>query len=119
MSSDKEQITLTSDRTYANGANQFFSLSMSFSEDMHVLTLQTPLEETSVKVTITETGPLVNNFTDVFVCGVPRDLVNTSREFSNFTGCAALSSGVKIDPLPLNCNFDNQVRPCSFCLNEV
>ena len=86
---------------------------------MHMLTLRTPLEETSVKMTITETEALVNNLTDVFVCGVPHDLGNASREISNFTGCAALSSDVTLDPLPLNCSSDNQVRPCSFCLNEV
>lgn len=118
ISSDREQTTLISNRTYTNGTNQFFSLSLLSSQDVHMLILQTPLEETSVKMDLTETESLLN-FTDVFVCGVPYNLVNTSREISNFTGCATLSSGVTLDPLPLNCSFDHQVRPCSHCLNEV
>lgn len=121
ISSNGTQTTLTSRRTYTNGANQLFSLSLlSLDQGLYTLTLQTPLEETQeVKMqSITETEAALN-LTDVFLCGVPNDLVNTTGEISNFTGCAAFSSGVTLDPLPLNCSYDNQTGPCLYCLNEV
>ena len=106
----------TSLRTYTNGANQFFSLSLSNSS----VVLRTSLEETRMSLEFTETDAVhVLNHTNVFLCGVPGDLVNETGGISNFTGCAALSSRIILDPLPLDCISSVQQTPCSYCLNKV
>ena len=105
---------LKSLQTYTSGANQLFSLSLSNSS----LVLRTSLEETRMRLEFTKTEALLNH-TNVFLCGVPDDLVNETGGISNFTGCAVLSSRVSLDPLPLNCVSSVQQRACSYCLNEV
>jgi hypothetical protein len=107
-------MILTSLQRYSNGANHFFSLSLS----NYSLVLKTSLEETMVTVVFTE-SEIVLNHTNIFLCGVPDDLVNETGQISNFTGCAALSSRVLLDPLSLSCSSSVQQRTCSYCLNEV
>lgn len=112
--SNGAQMILTSLQRYSNGANHFFSLSLTNSS----LILKTSLEETRVAVVFIESEDVFNH-TNIFLCGVPDDLVNETGQISNFTGCAALSSRVLLDPLPLSCNSYVQQRTCSYCLNEV
>lgn len=112
--SNGEHLVLKSLQTYTSGANQLFSLSLSNSS----LVLRTSLEETRMRLEFTKTEALLNH-TNVFLCGVPDDLVNKTGGISNFTGCAVLSSRVLLDPLPLNCVSSVQQRACSYCLNEV
>ena len=107
-------MILTSLQTYTNGANHFFSLSLSNSS----LVLKTSLEETKMALEFME-SELVLNHTNIFLCGVPDDLVNETGPVSNFTGCAALSSRIVLDPLPLSCTSSIQQRTCSYCLNQV
>lgn len=104
----------TSLQTYTNGANQFFFLSLSNSS----LVLKTLLEEMRMSLEFTETEAVLNH-TNIFLCGVPDDLANETGGISNFTGCAALSSRIILDPLPLDCVSSVQQTPCSYCLNEV
>lgn len=119
ISSRGVETTLTSLQTYTNGANQFLSLSVSPTHELYTLTLQTMLEERKTQLPIADLENAIINQTDVFLCGVPNDLMNVTGEISNFTGCAALSSSMLLHPLPLNCNSDHQNDSCSNCLNEV
>lgn len=110
---------MTSLHAYTNGANQFFSLSLSSAQNQHTLVLKTSLEETRKRLEFTETEAVLNH-TSVFLCGVPNDFINETGGISNFTGCAALSSRIVLDPLPLNClSSVQQSRSCFYCLNEV
>lgn len=118
ITSNGEQMTLTSLQTYTNGANQFFSLSKSSFQDLHTLVLNTSLEETRMRLEFIETEALLNH-TSVFLCGVPNDFMNETDGISNFTGCTTLSSRIMFDPLPLSCLSSVQQRSCSYCLNEV
>ena len=104
-------MILTSLQTYANGANHLFSLSLSNSS----LVLKTLLEETMMAME----SELVLNHTNIFLCGAPEGLVNETGPISNFTGCAALSSRIVLDPLPLICTSSVQQKTCSYCLNQV
>lgn len=104
----------TSLQTYTNGANQFFSLSLSNSS----LVLKTSLEEMRMSIEFIETEAVLSH-TNIFLCGVPGDLVNETGGISNFTGCAALSSRIILNPLPLDCISSVQQTTCSYCLNGV
>ena len=109
-------MTLTSLQTYTNGADQFFSVSLSSNQD--TLVLKTSLEETIKRLEFTETEAALNH-TNIFLCGVPDDLVNETGRISNFTGCAALSSRAVLHPIPLNCLSSVKDGQCSYCSNEV
>lgn len=118
ISSNGEETTLTSLRTYANGAEQFFSLSLSSSQDhVRTLILQTSLEKTT-QFTDLEPKAVVNH-TDIFLCGVPNNLTDVTEGIANLTGCAAFSSNVMLVPLPLTCHSAGQDEQCSYCLNEA
>ena len=120
ISSNGEETALTSLQPYANGANQFLSLSLSSSQDSHILTLQTSQETRTERLPLTNsTLQALLNCTQLFLCGVPDDLVNATGRVSNFNGCSALSSMAELSPLPLNCYSAKENGSCSYCLNEV
>ena len=117
----EEKATLTSLQSYSNGANQLISLSLSQSEDLHILKLQSPQEVIRTTLPHAELLDALLNYTNISLCGAPDlGLVdNATRSFSNFTGCVALSSSVELDPLPLSCDAAHQDRQCPYCSNEV
>ena len=122
LHSGEEKATLASLHSYySNGANQFISLSLSQSEDLHILELQSPQEVIRTTLPCAEPLDALLNYTNISLCGAPAaSLVdNATRSFSNFTGCVALSSGVELDPLPLLCDAAHQDGQCPYCLNEV
>ena len=86
-----------------------------------MLELQSPREVTSTILPRTGLLDALLKYTNISLCGDPNVgfVDNATRNFSNFTGCVALSSRVELDPLPLSCDAAHQDGQCLYCLNEV